>query len=353
MKTDRSSVTRAATVLLLTFLLLGVGLPAAGVKVTVKVQTDHQAKPAEEVETGRVRLAEGVETGNHQTGEWLAMAIVKQVKQIHERFTMNRNTLRILSEPGNAPGYLSDDVTRLIVDTHKDLDQTIQNIRPSGTEPLRAWVDDEFQQIQEKIPPPGPTATLPGLSAPRTSVVLASLRAGAPRVLAKTTSLKPTPTPPQATQPPKPQTIPTATANQLLDQVEEVVSRIFTLADHNDLEVNLWVGSASARKARFSFWPVSHALFSFWPKGQIKSSPLISATIQLDGKKNHVLRGLYIYRAAWTQGKVTQIIEYPQSAGTQTTPTERLDLVNGTGFFCCRFSEQYCYAVASEKECRS
>jgi hypothetical protein len=346
MKTDRLFVTRAVAVLL-TFLLLEAGLPAAGVKITYKVGTNL----AQEVGTGRVRLAEGVETGNRGNGEWLAMAIVKQVKQIHERFTMNRNTLRILSEPGNAPGYLSDDVTGLIVNTHKDLNQAIQNIRPSGTEPLRAWVDDKFQQIQEKISLPGPTATLPRLSAPRTSVVLASFRAGALPVLAKVNPLKPVL--PQATQPPKPQTIPTATANQILDQVEEVVSRIFTLADHDNLEVNLWVGSASARKTRLSFWPVSHPLFSFWPKGKIKSSPLTSTTIRLDGKKNHVLRGLYIYRAAWTQGRVTQIIEYPQPPGTQTTPTERLDLVNGTGFFCCRFNEQYCHAVASEKECHS
>ena len=62
--------------------------------------------------------------------------------------------------------------------------------------------------------------------------------------------------------------------------------------------------------------------------------------IRTDGKKDHVLRGLYSYKAAWAEGAVTHLIEYPQPAGIQVTPSERLDLVNGSGFFCCWFNEQ-------------
>ena len=120
-----------------------------------------------------------------------------------------------------------------------------------------------------------------------------------------------------------------------------MVGRIFFLADHDDLEVKLWVGST-----------VPHATFSFWPQGRIKGSPPSPTIIRTDGKHDHVVRGLYVYRAAWTKGAVTELIEYPKPAGTSVAMSERLDLVNGSGFFCCRFNEQYCHGVANEKECR-
>lgn len=342
MKTDRSSVTRI-TALLLAGLLLASGLSTAGVKVGYKFGKDHQ-----------VKLDKGVEIG---AAAVLAKALAKQVQQVHDRFTTNRKALRTLSGPGNAPGYLANEVTGLVAGTRQDLDQAIQNVKPSGSEPLRAWVNDQFQQIQGKIPPPGPTASLPGPSAPRAGAALASLRRGGLPVAAKPKPKKPAPpkpkpAPPKAAPPPKPPTIPTATADRLLDQVEEVVSRIFTLADHNDLEVDLWVGSTPARKAKLKLWPVSHGTFSFWPEGKIKGSTPAPAIIQMDGKKDHVLRGLYSYQAdlGLEKGAVIQTIKYPSSAAPLAS--ERLDLVKGSRFFCCQFNEAYCHHVDSEKDCR-
>ncbi|HEY2292306.1 MAG TPA: hypothetical protein VGM86_16530 [Thermoanaerobaculia bacterium] len=343
MKTDRLFATRVTTVLAVG-LLLGADLPAAGgVKVQYKFGKDHE-----------VKLDKGVEIGATAV---LAKALAKQVQQVHDRLVTNRKALRTLSGPGNAPGYLANEVTGLISETHKDLDQAIQSVQPSSTAPLRAWADDQFQQIQEKIPPPGPTASLPGPSAPHMGVALASLRGGVLPVAAKPKPKKPAPpkpkpAPPKAAPPPKPQTIPTSTADRLLDQVEKVVSQIFTLADHNNLEVDLWVGSTQERKAKLAFWQSPHATFSFWPQGKIKDSQPARSVIRMAGKKDHVPRGLYSYEADLGLEKeaVTQTIKYPDPAAP--IQSERLDLVNGTGFFCCRFKESYCHAVADEKDCR-
>jgi hypothetical protein len=343
MKADRSSATRVIAVFL-TGLLLGAGLPAgAGGKASYKFGKDHQ-----------VKLDKGIEIGATAV---LAKALAKQVQQVHDRFTTNRKALRTLSGPGNALGYLANEVTGLVSNTQKDLDQAIQNVQPSRTEPLRAWVDDQFQQIQGKIPPPGPTASLPGHSAPRAGVALASLQGGGLPVAAKAKKPKkpappkPKPAPPKAAPPPKPQTIPTATADRLLDQVEEVVSRIFFLADHDDLEVSLWVGSTAA-KAKLKFWQVSHGTFRFWPEGKINGSTPAPTIIQMTGKKEHVLRGLYSYEAdlGLEKGAVVQTIKYPNSAAP--LENERLDLVKSSPFFCCRFNEDYCHHVDSEKDCR-
>jgi hypothetical protein len=142
---------------------------------------------------------------------------------------------------------------------------------------------------------------------------------------------------------PPPDTVPAEKSNSVLDEVEEVVSRIFTLASTGDLEVKLWVGSTAP-----------HTAFSFWSQGQIKGEAPAPHTVRTDGKLDHVIRGLYFYRAAWTQGAVTQSIQYPNPAGTPAaqTPSERLDLVKGSSFFCCRFNEQYCHHVNNEKDCR-
>ena len=53
------------------------------------------------------------------------------------------------------------------------------------------------------------------------------------------------------------------------------------------------------------------------------------------------------------QGAVTELIAYPNPAGASAAgiASERLDLVNGSSFFCCRFDQQYCQHVASKKEC--
>jgi hypothetical protein len=324
--------------------LLAPGLPAAS-KTPSKVFKYRIGKnhEVEKVEEKAEKVAAGA----------LAQALAKQVKQVHERFTANRKALQILGGRGNVPGYLPNEVTGLIGDTHKDLDQAIQNVKPSGSEPLRAWVDDEFQQIQGKIPPPGRTASLPGPSAPRAVAVFASLRGFGLPVLASTKPPKPTPrkskpappkpksAPPKTPQPAKPQTIPVAMADRLLDQVEEVVNRIFVLADHDDLEVNLWVGSTPARKAKFSFWP----------QGNFKGSTPAPKIIKTDGKQDHILRGLYAYQVDLGVRKgVIQTIKYPDPAAPLAS--ERLDLVKGSRFFCCQFKESYCHHVNDEKDCR-
>ena len=108
--------------------------------------------------------------------------------------------------------------------------------------------------------------------------------------------------------------------------------------------MKLWVGSTPAPKATFRFWP----------QGKIKGSAPAPTIIQTNGKRDHVLRGLYAYEAAWAKGAVTELVEYPSPAGASAAElaSERLDLVNGSSFFCCRFNEQYCHHVDDEKECR-
>jgi hypothetical protein len=333
---------RFAAVLLIG--LLTSDLSAAGrtpsKKFKYRIGKNHQVV---KVEDKKEKTASGM----------LAQAIAKQVKQVDETFAKNRSTLRIVHGLGNASGYLPNEVTGLISDTHKDLDQAIQSVQPSGSEPLLAWVDDQFQQIQEKIPPPGPTASLPGSSAPRGVAMFASLRGfGLPmlavakppkRAPAKPKPIppKPKPAPPKAPQPPKPQTIPVATADRLLDQVAEVVRQIFVLADHDDLEVSLWVGSTPAQKAKFIFWS----------QGNFKGATPAPRIIKTDGQQDHVLRGLYFYEAdlGIVKGAVTQKIKYDPTA---PLATERLDLVKGSRFFCCQFKEAYCHHVENEKDCR-
>lgn len=318
---------------LLAGLLLVAGLPTAGKTVHI----------------GNLEIKVGLKSSSKE----LADALAKQVKQVDEKLATSRKALKPLQGLGNASGYLSNEVVGLIADTHKDLDQAIQNVQPSRTEPLRAWVDDQFQQIQGNVPPPGPTASLPAPSAPRAVAVFASFRgAGLPMLAVakppkrapakpKPAPPKSKPAPPKATQPPKPPTIPIATADRLLDQVEEVVKRIFVLASSDKLEVELWVGSTAP-----------HTAFSLWPQGEMKGSTLAPVTIRTDGKRS-LMVGLYSYHAAWSKGGVTQVIEYPLPSGAPVAqiPSDRLDLVKGSRFFCCRFDESYCHHVNNEKEC--
>jgi hypothetical protein len=128
-----------------------------------------------------------------------------------------------------------------------------------------------------------------------------------------------------------------------MDKVGKVVSQIFSLADHDDLEVTLWVGSE----------PVRRATFRFWAHGQIADSALSPKIIRTNGNQEHVWRGYYDYSVALTRGSVTEWIKFPIPAGApMAEQSERLDLVRGSSFFCCRFDEQYCHHVASEKDCR-
>jgi hypothetical protein len=316
MKTDRSSVTRVIALLLVGLLLV----PGLSVAVGVHV--------------GKVRIGIDIDSNSKK---W-AKALVPQVKEVQTRFADSRRTLSTVKGADGQPAYLRKDVADLIDRTGKDLDAAIVKVQPSSLEPLRDWVADELGRIQGELPPAPRTASL---FAPQPVAVIASLGAPPKKKPASPKAANPKPAAPPA--PPPPDTVPAGKTGGLLDEVGKVVDRIFFLASNNDLEVKLWVGST-----------VPHVTFSFWPQGRLKGDSAPAPTIiRTDGKKGGVLRGLYVYKAAWTQGKVTQIIEYPQPTGTQTTPTERLDLVNGTGFFCCRFNEQYCHAVANEKECRS
>ncbi|HEX5718321.1 MAG TPA: hypothetical protein VF179_19320, partial [Thermoanaerobaculia bacterium] len=108
-----------------------------------------------------------------------------------------------------------------------------------------------------------------------------------------------------------------------------------------DLEVELWVGSTPAPKATFRFWS----------QGNIKGSTPAPTIVQTNGKRKRVVRGLYVYKAAWTKGAVTEVVEYPNSAAA-SLESERLDLVNDSSYFCCQFKEAYCHHVDDEKECR-
>lgn len=316
MKTDRFSA--ATAVLLAGLLLLADGLPAAGRTLRL----------------GRVNMKFSVESPSRQRAQALAL----QVGEVQKSFETNRRALRAVRGSDGKPAYLRQEVAGLIARTGEDLDQAIEKVQPSDLEPLRAWSAEELGRIQGELaaPPEQKTAALPsGFFTPRAIALVASLRGFPLLALAKSkAAAKPKAAVPQQ------DTVAAEKTDSLLDQVGQVVGRIFFLANHNDLEVKLWVGSTAP-----------HATFSFWPQGRIKGSTPAPTTIRTDGKHDHVVRGLYLYRAAWTKGAVTELIEYPKPAGTSVAMSERLDLVNGSGFFCCRFDEQYCQGVANEKEC--
>jgi hypothetical protein len=322
MKTDRFFPSRAAA-FLLAGLLLAASLPAAGQTITFPLgRSKARENPA--------KLAAKV------AAKALAGALVLQLGGVQKRFDENRRALRTVPDPGGKPAYLRQEVASLIARTGEDLDKAIEQALPSGTEPLRAWTAEELGRIQGELaaPPAQKTAAFPsGLFTPRAVAMVASLRGFPLLALAKGKAAAP-----------KQDTLTAETSNRLLDQVGEVVGRIFFLADHNDLEVKLWVGST----------PATRATFNFWPQGRIKGSAPAPAIIRTDGKRDHVLRGLYSYRAAWTQGAVTEVVEYPSPAGASAArlTSERLDLVTRSRFFCCRFNEQYCQHVDDEKECR-
>ena len=134
-------------------------------------------------------------------------------------------------------------------------------------------------------------------------------------------------------------TVPVETSNSFLDEVGQAVSRILFLASNEDLKMKLWVGST-----------VPHSTFSFWPQGRIKGSTPAPTIIRPDGKKGGVLRGLYVYKATWAEGAVTHLIEYPQPAGIQVTPSERLDLVNRLRPLLLPVRRSFfCHAIDDEK----
>lgn len=319
MKTDRFFVSRVLVLLLAGLLLAPVLSTARGFHI------------------GSVRV--GIDIDSPKS--W-AKALVPQIKAVQTRFDDNRRALSITKGSDGQPAYLREDVKNLIDQTGKDLDAAIVKVQPSDLRPLQDWVTDEIGRIQVELQrAPSQTAALPaGLFAPEPVAVVASL--GAPPKKKPTSPKAGSPKPAlPAPAPPPLDTVPAERSNSILDEVGQVVSRIFTLAAKEDLTVKLWVGSTAPK-----------ATFSFWPQGKVKGSPPTPTIVRTDGKKGGVLRGLYVYKVTHSKGAVTEIIEYPPPPGTQVTPSERLDLVNGTGFFCCRFDEHYCHAVNDEKDCR-
>jgi hypothetical protein len=262
----------------------------------------------------------------------LAWALAVQVAKVQKRFKKDRRALRTVPGPDGQPAYSQQEVAGLIARTGEDLDQAIERVRESGMEPLRAWAAEEVRRIQEELAASSgqSAAAFPRRATPRVAAVVASLGGlplpGLPGVNAAA---------------PRQDTMTAEKSNLLLDQVGEVVGRIFLLAKKDDLEVNLWVGST----------PAPQAQFRFWPQGKVKGSAPAAIVIQTASKREHVLRGLYSYRATWGEGPVTEFIAYPNAADAPDN-SERLDLVGDSSFFCCRFNKQYCHHVANEKECR-
>lgn len=302
MKSDRflSASTRAAAALL-AGLLVAAGLPAAGAPFTLRL-----GRATFTLESASTRRAK---------------ALAQQVTEVQQRFGANRRALRSVKGPGGAPAYPRQEVTGLIARTGEDLDQAIEQIGESDLDALRAWSAEEIRRIQQEA------EAVPGQTAAWSSGDFT------PRAVARVAILG-------AASLPREETIATKTSDRLLDQVGEVVSRIFFLADRDDLEVELWVGSTPAPKVTFSFWS----------QGKVRGAAPEPSIVRTNGKRGHVVRGLYSYKAAWTKGAVTELVAYPDPAAPLAS--ERLDLVKGSSFFCCRFNEQYCHHVASEKECR-
>jgi hypothetical protein len=281
----------------------------------------------------------------------LALALSQQMTAAKQRFDAGRQALTPQTGPDGKPAFVLEEVDGLIAHTQQDVARSIEQAGPElGA--LGAWATDEVRRVRRQLPAaPATTLKFSAVSAPRATLaiaaanlggfprpMLASTRAAAPR---KTTPPKPKATPPRPkAAPPKPPTIATDKAGELLDQVGAVLSRILFLADHDDLVVKLWVGST----------PASRAQFSFWSDGKIQKEDPESKIIQTNGV-HEVMRGLYDYEARLPQGAVTHLIQFPNQAATQIA-SERLDLVNGTPFFCCRFNNDYCQHVADAKECR-
>jgi hypothetical protein len=267
---------------------------------------------------------------------------------VRRKFADDRAALPIVKGPGGAPAYSRKAVFELIDSTQKEFDQAVLRVKEPRLAGLQAWADEALEESRHQVEKPTAVAAF---SAPRAGSGFTTTANGKGRGARKTPH-KATPPPPSPPAPPKPDpleatTIGTSEAQQVLGQVGRAIERIFFLADKNDLEVKLWVGST----------PAEHATFRFWPKSSAQGAPPAPTILTTDAKKDHVLRGLYEYRASATLGSkaVTEVLESgPGPAGSAPSlASERLDLVNGSSFFCCRFNDNYCHHVENEKECQA
>ena len=308
MKTDRfSSLSVRAAAVLLAGLLFAAVPPAAG-QISLRIG--------------------GATLTLEQPSRKLSKELAREVGEARARFATGCRELQVVEGPDGAPAHVRREVVSLIERTGEDLDQSIGQIGNPDLDALRAWVADELRRVRKELAaqPAHSASSLPGLSTPRAVAVVASLGA------------KP------VTAAPQQDTISVETSNRLLEQVGALVSRIVFLAERDDLEVELWVGST----------PAPQATLSFWPQGGIKGSTPAPTIVRANGRRKRVLRGLYAYKAVSGKGPVTELIQYPLPAGSPEPqlPSERLDLVNGSSFFCCQFKDQYCHHVDDEKECR-
>jgi hypothetical protein len=309
-KTDRfSSASAWAAAVLLVVLVFTAGRPGAGQSAT---------------EAPSKRLAD---------------ELAKQAEAARTTFAAKRLALHTVPGKSGVRNYLLNEVFDLISSTRRDLDQAIAQVGEPGLQGLRFWAATELKGVQNALPASA-AITFSRLATPRAVAVIASREwVSLPRFTSGSAA-------------PRPDTISAEKANGLLDKVGAVIERIFVLASHDDLEVKVWIGSTPAPKAQFSFWPM----------GEMKGSPAPPIIVRTDDWSQPVFRGVFRFRAVLPLKKgMDQVIEYPGPAGASTAaptaaptaiPSERLDLVNGSGFFCCRFEEGYCHDVEDETKCR-
>ena len=197
MKSDRfSSVPTRGAAALLAGLFLAASLPAAG-QITFSFKRKASVKVS----------SEGV-----------AAALARQVAEVRKGFEKNRRALRTVKGADGEAVYPRQEVAGLIARTETDLDQAIERVGEPGLDALRAWSAEEFRRLQgELAAPSGQTASLP-----RAVARVASL--GGPESVGAATSQQ--------------ASVAAEKSDRLLDQVGEVVGRIFFLADRDDLEVD-------------------------------------------------------------------------------------------------------------------
>ncbi len=283
------------------------------------------------------------EFGEKDKEKSVAGALALAVGQVRQRFELRRRGLTTMTDMDGRRVHFRSEVRALIDRTEQDLDQSIAQVPEPRLAGLRAWAAAEIQRIRQELAGP------PGEG---TAALWRGLRPGfVPRAVAVTASLGarigdwlPLPGAVAAAAAEDPGTIETGKSIPRLDQVAAVLERIFVLAKKDDLEVKLWVGST----------PKSEAEFQFWSQASSKDALPAPLTIRANGKRERVLRGLYVYKAILGSGPRPQLVEYPPPAGAPRAQlaSEPLDLVTGSSFFCCHFSKSYCRHVDDDKECR-
>jgi len=268
-----------------------------------------------------------------------AARLAEGVGAVKGRFDAGRAALPTVKGPAG-PVHPRPAVTALIDTTEGDLDRAIAQVGVPGLVAMRRWAAEEFRRVRSGLDAPVGARTA-ALSGPQAVAVVASLGGRYP--VAAAAVRKPDPRERARAE------AEAAQSNQALDWVGRMVERLFVLAKNDDLEVKLWVGSTPAQRATFRFWSEAY----------VEGSRQGPSIIQTNGKRKGVLRGLYSYSAALGGGPA---IEYPPRGGARLAGldprlgdagTERLDLVNGSSFFCCRFEEKYCHHVDDEKDCQA